>query len=305
MPDKNEFSPIALKERYDRGENITAFLREQEGTSINSEKIVEIAYDLQAGSFENDIADPEIGERYNQYARTVAETINSFPDTSTIMEAGIGEGTTLTRVLKHVRQPHLASYGFDISWSRLALARKNLAREQTNVCVGSLFHIPYADSSIDVVYTSHSIEPNGGNERPILEELYRITRQYLVLLEPAYEFAGSKEKQRMENHGYCKNIAGISRQLGYEILEHKLMPHATNPLNPTAMTIIRKPVTTGKPTHVLACPVYKTPIQEIGRMLYSPEALTVYPVIGGIPCLRIEQGIVASKFPELCGSAPA
>ena len=34
-------------------------------------------------------------------------------------------------------------------------------------------------------------------------------------------------------------------------------------------------------------------------MLYSDEALVVYPIIGGIPCLRIENGIYASKYEEV------
>jgi len=40
-------------------------------------------------------------------------------------------------------------------------------------------------------------------------------------------------------------------------------------------------------------------LQEVAGMLFSPEALVVYPILDGIPCLRIENGIVASKFPEI------
>jgi hypothetical protein len=36
-------------------------------------------------------------------------------------------------------------------------------------------------------------------------------------------------------------------------------------------------------------------------MLFSPEALSVYPIIAGIPCLRMENAIIASKFPEIIG----
>ena len=40
-----------LKEAYARGENITSLLRTEQGTSANSEEIIEIAYDLQAGRY--------------------------------------------------------------------------------------------------------------------------------------------------------------------------------------------------------------------------------------------------------------
>jgi hypothetical protein len=43
-------------------------------------------------------------------------------------------------------------------------------------------------------------------------------------------------------------------------------------------------------------------------MLFSPEALVAYPVLDGIPCLRQENGIFASKFQEVAcshqGAAP-
>ena len=51
--------------------------------------------------------------------------------------------------------------------------------------------------------------------------------------------------------------------------------------------------------YVLACPSFKTSLQEIGDMFFSPEAGVVYPVVGGIPCLRIENVIFASKYQEV------
>jgi hypothetical protein len=34
-------------------------------------------------------------------------------------------------------------------------------------------------------------------------------------------------------------------------------------------------------------------------MLFSPETLVVYPIIGGISCLSIENCIFASKYEEV------
>ena len=69
------------------------------------------------------------------------------------------------------------------------------------------------------------------------------------------------------------------------------------------MTVIRKETTASPPAQLLACPRFKTPLKEIGGMLYSPEALAVYPVIGGIPCLRVENAILASKYAEVMTGA--
>ena len=62
------------------------------------------------------------------------------------------------------------------------------------------------DNAIDVVYTSHSIEPNGGREEEALLELYRIAKKYVVLLEPCYEKASSAARKRMEKHNYITNL---------------------------------------------------------------------------------------------------
>ena len=64
------------------------------------------------------------------------------------------------------------------------------------------------------------------------------------------------------------------------------------------MTIISKNVNSAAPADVLACPKLKTPLEKIENALFSPEALTVYPIIGGIPCLRIDNSIFASKYSE-------
>jgi uncharacterized protein YbaR (Trm112 family) len=34
-------------------------------------------------------------------------------------------------------------------------------------------------------------------------------------------------------------------------------------------------------------------------MLFSPEGMVVYPIVNGIPCLKIENGILASKYKEV------
>jgi SAM-dependent methyltransferase len=217
------------------------------------------------------------------------------------LEAGVGEATTLSGVLQ-LQKADVGGFGFDLSWSRVAYAKRWLQSQgvlNTTLCTGNLFHIPFASNSIDVVYTSHSIEPNGGNEEPILQELFRVTRRFLILLEPSYELANEEARRRMDFHGYCKNLKGIVETLGYEVLKHDLFPFTSNPLNPTAITIIKKDDDAMPPSYVLACPKFKTPLEMVGNTLFSPEALVVYPIVGGIPCLRIGNGIFASHFKEV------
>ncbi len=104
---------------------------------------------------------------------------------------------------------------------------------------------------------------------------------------------------RMAAHGYCRNLAQVAGGRGGEVLTHELFSLSVNPLNTTALTVICKPEAPPAPQEILACPRFKTPLEEIGNMLYSPEALVAYPVMGEIPCLRIENGILAGKFKEV------
>jgi hypothetical protein len=291
-------TPRQLKELYAKGQNIMEILRTEFSVPHNSPEIIEISYDMQAGSYISAMDNGKYAKYHEKYTQEIANTIISLCTPSSVLEAGVGEATTLSGVLKKLGID-VDSYGFDLSWSRIAYAKKWLGEKGLSnsvLCSGDLFNIPFADNSVDVVYTSHSIEPNGGKEEQILHELYRVARKYLILLEPGYELAGHEARKRMDRHGYCKNLKETALSNGYDVLEHTLFPVAVNPLNPTALTIIRKEKVADLPFHVLACPKFKTPLMEIGNMMYSPEALVAYPIVGGIPCLRIENGIFASKY---------
>lgn len=297
----NMSTPRELQALYEQGINVAQQLREEMGLQHNSDEIIEIAYDLQTGSYISAMENAETAEHKRNYTSEIAKTILSICKPMSILEAGIGEGTTLSGVLKHLKA-HVGSFGFDLSWSRVAYAKRWLQSQgvsNTTLCTGNLFQIPFADNSIDLVYTSHSIEPNRGHEELILRELFRITRKFLILLEPGYELANDEARQRMDFHGYCRNLKGIAESFGYDVLKHNLFPFISNPLNPTAITIIKKDDDTMMPSHILACPKFKTPLEQIENMLFSPEALVVYPIVGEIPCLRIENGIFASKYKDV------
>ncbi len=168
--------------------------------------------------------------------------------------------------------------------------------------MASIFHAPYADNSIDVVYTSHTIEPNGGREIPILQELYRLAARYLVLLEPGFELATPEARSRMTRLGYARNLHGHAVALGMKVLKHKLFGLTANPLNPTAITIIEKSANAGVARPQLACPRYGDPLFQTGDSLFSPGNIRAYPRILGIPCLRREDGVIASQYESIANS---
>ncbi|MFG1497967.1 class I SAM-dependent methyltransferase [Saccharospirillum sp. HFRX-1] len=293
-------SPRQLKTHYQQGDNISALMRADRGLTENNSEIIEVAYDLQAGSYIKALENPQHAERKLAYNEALLTILNDFNDSRHLLEAGVGEATTLAAVAGQLS--HAQGYGFDLSWSRVAHGHHWLQRQgvSAQLCTGDLLAIPMASNAIDLVYTSHSIEPNGGREATILQELYRVAGRYLVLFEPGYEFASDEARARMDHHGYCKGLADTARELGMTVVDHRPMPVSVNPLNPTAVTIIEKPPADSgldlNSDSPFACPQYKTPLVELGQMYYSPEALSVYPVIAGFPCLRRENAIFASSY---------
>ena len=308
-------TPREMQRLYQAGQNICAARRAEFGVSENSSEIIELAYDLQTGSYINAVVHGGLGPHKADYSLEIARRIQGLfaedEAPASILEVGCGEATTLSGVISNLPS-EIQFFGFDLSWSRAFYARNWLHTNGIRDCwlgTGDLFHMPFLDRSIDVVYTSHSIEPNGGQEEPILRELLRVARRYVVLLEPGYEITTPENRRRMDFHGYCRGLPRVARALGANVVCHESFPFSANPENPTALTIIAQPevekasasgrAVGSTPTEsVLACPRYKTPLRPIDEMLYSDEALVVYPTIGGIPCLRIENGILASKFVE-------
>jgi SAM-dependent methyltransferase len=215
------------------------------------------------------------------------------------MEAGVGEATTLANVVEKMENKPEFVCGFDISWSRINYAKAFARSKKVNdnwLFTGDLFHIPLKDNCVDVVYTSHSIEPNGGREKEALQELYRIASRYLVLLEPSYELGSDEAKARMEHHGYVRGLKATAEDLGYKVVEYRLFDHIINPLNPTGLIVIEKNSSALPVTPQYACPITGGVMERSGDCYYAAESLMAYPIIGGVTCLLPENGILASGF---------
>ena len=92
-------NPKELAEAYARGENITALLKGLSTVNFNTEEMIETAYDLQSGSYVRDLDDPERYQHKVDYGRTIAEEILALTQPTSLLEAGVGEGTTFSFVL--------------------------------------------------------------------------------------------------------------------------------------------------------------------------------------------------------------
>ena len=267
---------------------------------LSKSEAISISYDLQAGSYTK-FVDANADYMY-RYTDEIAQIINQLPSSYlSIMEAGVGEATTLANVYDKLSPNNkVFPLGFDISLSRILYAQKYFARNgrcKAKLFVGDLFNIPLENDSVDIVYTSHSIESNGEMEVEALSELFRVTRKYLIVLEPSYEHASKEGKLRMDKLGYVKNLHETAKKLGMNVIEYKLKKVYSNTLNPTAVLIIEKNKQDFSTDQInFICPYNKSKLLLTNNIYWSSESLNIYPVVSNIPLLTREHGIVATHF---------
>ena len=285
------------KEVYERGGNVTEFLKEVRDQSRNDAEIIEIAYDLQAGTYSSlALKDAEYS---NSYADQVASVLEPYlRDGDVFLDIGTGECTTLAYLEK--RLPSLGRLlACDISWSRLHHGRAfldHLGCRPVDLFTADLLHLPFRSKSVDFVWSSHALEPNGGKETTAIEEILRVARSYAVLFEPSYENNSEEGRARMERLGYVKDLPGAIAAAGGDLLDCIPIRAPRNPLNPTYAYVIRPPKSDLVNTDEWACPVTNHDLREVDGFLYSDQSGLAYPILRGIPILRRTAGVLATAL---------
>lgn len=288
-----------MRDAYQRGENAMAYARSHSVSDSNSVVGTLIAYDLQAGSY---VAETRRKPDYiKNWCNQLAGLLQPFVESGdTILEVGVGEATTLAGVIKSIAGSNINAMGFDVSWSRVKVANDWLNENsvRARLFTGDLFNIPLADNSIDVIYTSHSLEPNGGREQDAIAELLRVARKAVVLVEPIYELANDEAQKRMDAHHYVKGIKETAERLGARVSQYGLLDLCSNPLNPSGVVAMIKsaPQSLGQVGVKWQCPMTGVPMEDCHDHFYARQTGLAYPVLRSIPLLRPEHAVVASAL---------
>jgi SAM-dependent methyltransferase len=292
---------LEAKSIYQKGENVTNYLRERFGSEVNTSEIIEIAYDLQAGSYVERV---KLNfDKADSYATELSKILDDNLECGdSVLDVGTGEITTLTLVLNRLKAELSDIVAFDISWSRLAIGMKfhqeyRKKKFPLRVFVADIKAIPLHGKCVDVVTSSHALEPNGGNLETLLVELFRVVKKKLVLFEPSYELNSEEGKVRMDKLGYIKNIEGTVSKLGGKVIDVVPIRHTSNPLNPTACYIIEPPAHFEKNLEgVTFCvPGTNFELKSDGQHLFSKNTGLVFPVLDDIPVLKNSSAILATS----------
>lgn len=286
-----------VKAKYDQGVNIMEALREELNSEINTSEIIEIAYDMQSGSYVKGMS-----EATDRYFQECADILNLYAqNTGNILDAGAGELTT-TAHIKNKMNFQGQVYAFDISWSRLKVGLayyEQINHSPIQSFVADMKNIPLLDNSMDVVYTNHALEPNRGSEEILLRELNRVAKHKIILFEPYYEGASDAIKARMNQHNYIRGLEETIKKVGCQLDEIIPLKNSTNPNNPTFAFIItpsNKLGNSNQSDEVFACPNTNQPLQKRETCYFCESSFLAYPIIEGIPVLKKGISILASHL---------
>lgn len=314
VPHHRYASILDARAAFRQGRNVIATVRDADGSITNSQQAIEIAYELQTGSYSSAAeSDPENWRRYGvEIARHLRPVLR---DGDVLLDGGTGELTSFVSALNHLERS-TRPVAFDVSWSRLAEGRRFAARhlesgQTVETFVGDLAAIAMAENAVDVAMTVHALEPNGGRERELLRSLFRVARRHVVLFEPCYERASPAARRRMRSHGYVRGLSEAIADCGGRIVSLAEFEVPSNVLNPTWVFVVELEGARGSEAQIAMrtpldarevayqCPITETPLQLAHGVMYSSASGLAYPIVADIPILRSDHAILATGLGAL------
>lgn len=296
-----------IKRLYQSGVNISEWVRNDEGSADSSLTAILYSYDAQAGSYIDALKQSTVASLKIQMGEKLASILDDLaPDT--LLDAGVGEATTLVPVVRAMKRRPASIWAVDLSLSRLLFAGQHLSRngiEDVQLFTGSLDNLPMTTGSMDVVLTVHAVEPNRGRGKQILSELLRVARRYLVMIEPSFELGGDATKARIDRHRYVRGIPDVLKELGANIVRYERWGMDVNPTNEAALIVVQLSESKPAAPHILASPVSGRPLQRLRDCLYCHDDGHAFPIVQDIPCLVAENAILASKLGDFAAGVEA
>ena len=280
---------VELKKSYERGDNLTRMIAAW-GLPINFE-VISIIYELQSGTYTKYATENSnfLDLRCDEIASILRPYLN---EDSILLDCGTGEGTTYIPLLKKLRIK--MGFGIDSSISRLTYAKKNasISGIGLNLAAANIAKLPCPTKSVDAVLTIHALEPNGGEEVPLLTELGRVARKFLFLVEPDFQRAHEAQKQRMKSLNYIRNLEQTIDSCGFQLLEKIPIKNNSNLENKASMFVVdcssgEKLTSEDHPKTKLKWvdPLFHEQLTEYEGGMTNHFGLW-FPVIRGIPLLR-------------------
>jgi ubiquinone/menaquinone biosynthesis C-methylase UbiE len=241
------------------------------------------------------------------FIKSKIKTVNS------ILDVGSGELTMFSRILSRLNfaEKGCRVFASDISLSRLLVGKKssvNLIPKNVmfKAVVADTGSLPFYTKSIELVTTDHSLEPNGARIEKVVNEVFRVAKNYCVFVEPCNNINSELGIKRMKSLGYIFDLEETIKNLGGKIIAERITSHNYNELNKSKMLIVIPPdlsrnIKSSKLDSLVGNYEFTFPgtdfnLVEKDGFLLSKESNFIFPIVDGIPILLEENRILASKF---------
>jgi len=133
-----------------------------------------VAYNLQAGDYVKNCQQRPL--EHENYTTEMSEIVKAYcPNGVNILDAGCGELTISSAVQNQIDQLSPRFFETDISLGRLQVGIKHYRQNERDGSVylfQAFFELPFASNSFDIVFTTHALEPNGGQEVKVLQSCF-------------------------------------------------------------------------------------------------------------------------------------
>ena len=293
-----------LNSLYKKKINISDFLSRK--TNLKESDIINISYDLQSGTYIkafNKKGDEKFEKFQNLLYMPIINKVNkNFPHARSILDFGAGELINTLYLIKRLKKIK-NFFACDISFNRLYLGKKFIENKlnknklkKLSIFCSSHRYLPFADNSIDIIITMHSLEPNRKGKNKLIRELYRVSQYGLILFEPHYEIASKKQKKRMDKLKYIKGLEKTIKSLNckYEIIP---LDQNVNKLNCSSLFVLYKNNFSkkrgkNKTSYVDA---QKSLLSKVDNFLYSKNNFKIYPILSEIPIFSETTNIFLPK----------
>lgn len=275
-----------LKKLYLNNININQYLRKK--TNLSEKNIIKLAYDIQSGTYIKNFKSLKSKRLLSQVIKEINST--SF---KSLMDFGCGELTNFFTLINNIKNKNKNFIAYDLSFSRILAGKKFLKKNKKfnnnkinlKLFCNDTIKIPLPDNSIDIITSCHALEPNKKNANKILNELWRIAKKKLILLEPNDKLADNFIKQRLKKHNYVQDLEKKIKKitLRYKIVHNKFN---NNIMNPASVFILNKNSNKRNKFNFLNPKDSKDILKKNTNFYYSKKTGQIFPIIDGILILN-------------------
>ena len=214
----------------------------------------------------------------------VKDNLNSF------IEIGAGELTTTHSLLSQLNLKKLKYFGgIDLSFKRLNIGKKFLKKKGFRInfiARANAAEIPFSDNSFDVVYSNYCLEQMPHIFDKIVDEMVRISKKYVVLIEPSYEFGSRASKNKIISKGYpIIKTKNFRNNASYQLLLRKPTPFRRY-INGSEIIVLKKKLKKHLKSEVYyKCPVSKKRLFKRKKIFLTKNGNYFYPIKNNIPLI--------------------